>query len=72
MGKEEIAEDFLAICGARRLKKRPRDVQRQLDVRIGVEPRQTLEFSLLMRKFCVSVLKSGLPTCLWTRTRSRR
>jgi hypothetical protein len=61
--KEEIAEDFLAICGARpprRPKKRPRAVQRLLDVRIGVVPRQTLEFSLLMRKFCASVLNSGL------------
>jgi hypothetical protein len=61
--KEEIAADFLAIRGARpprRPKKRPRAVQRQLDVRFegGASPNSTTLSS--DGNFDVSVLNSGL------------
>jgi hypothetical protein len=52
--KEEIAADFLAIRGARpprRPKKRPRAVQRQLDVRIEGGASPNSELFLLMANF---------------------
>lgn len=84
LSKEEIVRDFALIRGTRpprRPKKRPRTVQRQLDVRIGAASRIA---KFLLFEFCVFIrvpffwncsrctLDCALRVSRRTRTRSRR